>query len=137
MIEEGADVNAKDNLGKTPLHYSVEERDLDCLNFLIENGADVNAKDHLGKTPLHYSVEERDLVCLDVLIENRADVNAKDNDYNTPLDYITSEGEDEERMAKALIDAGADPVAKNRKKDFFKNMFKFKTENEGEFEGIP
>jgi ankyrin repeat protein len=47
------------------------------------------------------------------LIEEGADVHAKDNDNNTPMDYITSYGKDENRIAKALIKAGADPVAKN------------------------
>ena len=45
----GADVNAKDKYGRTPLHYAV---DREIAELLIANGANVNAKDGDGETPL-------------------------------------------------------------------------------------
>ena len=52
LIENGADVNIKDNDGDTPLHYAASGGHLDVVKFLVENGADVNAKDKYGRTPL-------------------------------------------------------------------------------------
>lgn len=47
MLEHGADVNAFDPLGRTPLMYAVvsDVLPLDVVKLLIDRGADVNAKD--------------------------------------------------------------------------------------------
>ncbi len=47
MLDHGADVNAFDPLGRTPLMYAAASdlQPLDVVKLLIERGADVNAKD--------------------------------------------------------------------------------------------
>ena len=47
MLDHGADVNAVDPLGRTPLMYAAASDllPLDVVKLLIERGADVNAKD--------------------------------------------------------------------------------------------
>ena len=52
LIAEGADVNAKDYAGWTPLHRA---RHKEIAELLIAAGADVNAKEIGGKTPLDYA----------------------------------------------------------------------------------
>src|SRR5450432_62964 len=55
-IQEGSDVNAKDNGGYTPLHWAADmgaEGDREAIaKALIAAGADINAKDLDGYTPL-------------------------------------------------------------------------------------
>ncbi len=55
LIDNGADVNVKDQKGKTPLHIvTAVKPSIEKMELLIDNGADVNAVDNEGKTPLAY-----------------------------------------------------------------------------------
>jgi ankyrin repeat protein len=54
-LASGADMNATDMIGRTPLHYAATK---EITELLIANGADVNAKDDdLEFTPLHLAAE--------------------------------------------------------------------------------
>jgi N-acyl-D-amino-acid deacylase len=52
LIEAGADVNAKDVRGMTPLMLAVatDRQDKTVIRMLLEHGADVDAKSNLGET---------------------------------------------------------------------------------------
>ena len=55
LIQEGADVNAQDEDGESPLHSAMATSDnYDIARTLIENGADVSSKAVDGKTPFHH-----------------------------------------------------------------------------------
>ena len=114
LIEKGADVNAEDDDGNSPLHmaYRGEINELMVVNgckeifeLLIEKGADVNAKDDNGCSPLHTAYTKE---IAELFIANGADVEAKDYYGNTPLHFANS-GE----IAELLIDNGAGVNAKN------------------------
>ncbi len=52
LVDHGANVNVKDDKGKTPLHCASVTANLENMRALLENGADVNAVDDEGNTPL-------------------------------------------------------------------------------------
>jgi ankyrin repeat protein len=54
LVSKTMPLNVFDEIGKTPLHYAVENEHFDVVKFLIEAGADVNAHDEttIGNTPL-------------------------------------------------------------------------------------
>jgi uncharacterized protein len=52
LIEQGADLNAKDENGRTALMYAVEQNRTEAAQTLLAKGADVNAQDKFGMTSL-------------------------------------------------------------------------------------
>ncbi|MCX3064445.1 ankyrin repeat domain-containing protein [Wolbachia endosymbiont of Drosophila pseudotakahashii] len=53
LIWEGADVDARDNEGYTPLHSAALGMRLENVKELIEARADINATEEDGNTALH------------------------------------------------------------------------------------
>ena len=55
MIGVSCEVNARDKLGRTPLHYAASTAQYQCVLSLVANAADLTAVDKLDRTPLHYA----------------------------------------------------------------------------------
>jgi ankyrin repeat protein len=84
-LAAGTDVNAKDDIGLTPLHMAARSHK-EIVELLIANGADVNAKNKWGQTPLHYAANRGNKETAALLIAAGADVKAKSPFGGTPLD---------------------------------------------------
>ncbi|XP_060085355.1 myotrophin-like [Ylistrum balloti] len=50
LIEKGADVNAEDKHGMTPLLAAIYENHVECVKVLVENGASRNGKTLQGQS---------------------------------------------------------------------------------------
>lgn len=52
LLVQGADVNARNAHGWTPLHVAAAGGDPAVVALLLRHGADVHAQSHIGTTPL-------------------------------------------------------------------------------------
>jgi ankyrin repeat protein len=59
LLEHGADINAEDRSGKTPLMVAAARGRLGVLKVLLREGADVRKVDIQGKTALRYAASRR------------------------------------------------------------------------------
>ena len=110
LIEQGADIEAKDKNDRTPLHVAAESNSLDVATLLIDLGADIEANNEHGETPLHLAAWGDALEVATLLIDLGADIEAKKQDEDnqpddTPLHRAVL-GEALE-VARLLINLGA------------------------------
>ena len=89
LIQHGANVNAKDKWGYTPLSYAVYKDDyLYLMNILIANGAEVDTKDPSGETYLHYAATAGRTEAVKLLLEAGANINTKSDRGQTAVHAI-------------------------------------------------
>ena len=55
LLDAGADPNARDEDGRTPLHVAASSNNPDVIATLLEAGADPAARDEQGKFPWDYA----------------------------------------------------------------------------------
>ena len=94
-IEQGADVNAQDELGWTPLYWAASLGRTDVAKFLIDKGADVQRAATDGGTALHQAARAGDNELVELLLEKDADANVKDGQGRTPLSLAEKRGHTE------------------------------------------
>ena len=63
-LDDGADVNTKDNLGRTPLLWAALNGHKEIVELLIDKDANVNAQQDDGITPLDYSEQHPEIADL-------------------------------------------------------------------------
>jgi cytohesin len=92
LLEHGADPNAKNKGGWTPLHVAAYEGRVDIVALLLEHGVDPNVQDKFGLTPLHVAAYEGRVDVVRLLLEHGADPTVKNKDGDTPLDLARARG---------------------------------------------
>ncbi|MDR0719617.1 MAG: ankyrin repeat domain-containing protein, partial [Treponema sp.] len=68
------DVNARDSMGRTPLHIVAEHKDSVMAAFFVALGADTNALDEQDRTPLDISAEKLDPATAKILSDGGSDI---------------------------------------------------------------
>jgi ankyrin repeat protein len=74
LLRHGADVNARNLSGQTPLHLAVRCHLPDVVDLLLHSNADPNACDDRDVTPLRLAIQERQIEMVKELLISRAEV---------------------------------------------------------------
>ena len=107
LIEQNPElVNAKDENGRTPLHWACRGVHLGVVKFLMSKGADVNAEDNNKVVPLHSLAVRNSHEAIEALLSKGANVDAKDYGGHTAFHYAAMY--DAAEVAALLIKKGAD-----------------------------
>ena len=106
-LKSGADVNAPDNWGRTPLIVALQQGKAQVVEMLINRGANVAATDAWGRTPLLVATQLKNTAAIRLLLEKQSDVNAANKNDITPLIAAAQTGNQE--AAAMLLGAEAAP----------------------------
>jgi ankyrin repeat protein len=114
LIDHGADVNAVNDMGQTPLHYLQrsepvwnysEETDIVAIaKCLINHGIDVNAIDDYGDTCLHAAAKNGNLDMVKYLLDSGVNKDHIDKNGYTGADIASGHGNS--KMAKYIESYG-------------------------------
>jgi ankyrin repeat protein len=97
LIAKGADVNATNNTGDTPLHYVASQlhRPAFVEELLKAPGIDINAKNDKDNTPLHLAVKAECVSIVKLLLDKGARQDLPNNEGKTALDLAATSTNEE------------------------------------------
>jgi len=120
LIGAGADIEARNAQGKTPLHVAALKGAIVTAEVLLDYGASVNARSEPdGMTPLLIELhswasdDKYDTAMAELLLARGADVNAADAEGATPLHRAATNRMPE--MCELLIEQGASVNARDHR----------------------
>ncbi len=112
LLFKGADPNAKNKAGDTPLHLASRSGALKVVVLLLSKKALINAKNKYGVTPLQWACGSNRIRVLRYLVSKGASIDTKDQYGYTPLHDACWNGHLE--IVEYLLSKGASINAKER-----------------------
>lgn len=106
MIEDGADVNATQPDGATPLMWAVYNVDVDLVRTLLEEGARADVQNKFGASALSEAARLAQPEMVKLLLDAGADPDSANADGQTALMLAARAGDLE--IVRMLVEAGAD-----------------------------
>ncbi|CAM4460383.1 MAG: hypothetical protein LEGION0398_MBIBDBAK_00893 [Legionellaceae bacterium] len=85
LVTTGADVNALDEYGYTPLIETAIVNNIEMAKILLAHGANPNGIDLTGRTALHWAVDNNNVNFCELLLKNKANPNHYTSAGQSPL----------------------------------------------------
>ena len=87
LILNGADIDACDIHGQTPLQMASRGNHVQHVRCLISHGADLNKKNINGNSPLSHAIQQSNIQVIQILLQYNADYSFKSNAGETLLHF--------------------------------------------------
>lgn len=113
LLKQGADANAREADGTTPLAWATTRANVDVARILLEAGADPNLANDLGIGPLSLAIVNGSSELVKLLLDRRADPNQGRENGETPLMTAARLGQLD--VMKMLLQRGATVNARDKK----------------------
>ena len=84
-LKNGVRVNAKDELGRSPLYIAAKLGRFEIVKLLLQEGADIHVKSNGGQSVLYIGAYSGNVEIVKLLHQKGADINAKDKKGWSPL----------------------------------------------------
>src|SRR6516165_9550994 len=110
LLDNGADVNARDAAGNTPLILAAFYASPESVELLIEKGADLNSANKAGATPLIRAATDYEKTRL--LVAAGANIQVRTALGNTPL-ILAARRARNTLTVQLLLERGANPTERN------------------------
>jgi len=121
LLDSGANLEARDEEGSTPLMRAASYGQTETFKLLIERGAKISVRDKRGMTPLiaaacacAIATMNGTYDILKILMEKGANVNAWDKDGRTAL-MLAASSPDDPSSVELLLNNGANPFVKDKR----------------------
>src|SRR5205823_2412928 len=88
LVEKGADLETKDNDGRTPLSWTAGHRNEAVAKLLIEKGAELETKDNDGRTPSSWAAKHGFEAVVKLLVEKGVALETKGAENGQVEDYL-------------------------------------------------
>ncbi|PKK88779.1 MAG: hypothetical protein CVV64_17420 [Candidatus Wallbacteria bacterium HGW-Wallbacteria-1] len=88
LIENKANVNAKDLDGNIPAHYASKFGNIEILKLLCFSGSDINSLNENGVSPLYFAALYKQFKSVAFLLEQNARTNLRDKMGHSLLYYL-------------------------------------------------
>lgn len=116
LLSHGADIDATDQEGLSPIHLAAINGSVEMMKFLLERGADVNRPFVAGVTPLEYAVAGQRTELTAFLCERGANLERTNKSGESILVmnyYALAPIESIMAIASILLEHGADPLSQS------------------------
>ncbi len=113
LEKDPGQINAKDETGRTPLHWAARGTNNEVLTYLVDQGASLDVLDNNGTAPLHSLASRGNAEGIRALLAKGADIEIQSPDKNTPL-HFASLGRQVEAV-RLLVELKADIENPNEK----------------------
>ena len=105
LLDFGANVQARDNLGRTALFETLVATDIRGAALLLRNGIDISCHDHNGDTVLHEAAKRGNLEHASRFVDQGVGIDITNREGLTPLHLAARYGHPE--VATLLLQKGA------------------------------
>lgn len=113
LLDNGADVDARDHLGRVPMFLALAGGHHEVARRLAEAGTDASARSRRGTTLLMMAIRRKDEELAEWSLAGGAEVNAKRDDSRLATALMIAAAGGDPALVELLLEHGADAGATN------------------------